>query len=139
MFTYEGERAVGFMTGRGRWRIDGYYELQVWDRPHAVRGEVDFFKNAYKVSKDYIRAEGQRRKMRLQWQSMEFLDEFAVPAFQTLGIDPDHGRVLASFALHEHFIMVVSLQYPNQSPDGEPAQLPLQCYNRFLESVREIN
>ena len=138
MFVYEGPRAVGFMTGRGYWVLDGYYELQVWDRPEAIAREVDFFRDAYKISKDYIAAEGQRRKMQLQWQSMEFLDEFPVPAFQTLGVDKDRGRVLASFALRENYITVVSLQYPNQSLKGEPMEIPWGCYNRFLESVREI-
>lgn len=139
MFVYEGPRAVGFMTGRGHWRLDGYYELQVWDRPVAIAQEVDFFRDAYTISKDYMRAEGQRRKLQLQWRSMEFLDEFPVPAFQTLGVDSQHGRLLASFALHESYITVVSLQYPNRSLKGKPVEIPMDCYNRFLESVRQIN
>jgi len=138
MFVYEGPEAVGFMTGRGYWMLDGYYELQVWDRPDAIAREVDFFRDAYKISKDYIKAEAQRRKMRLEWQSMEFLDEYPVPAFQTLGVDSERGRVLASFTLQENYITVVSLQYPMQSLKGEPMEIPWGCYNRFLESVREI-
>ena len=46
---------------------------------------------------------------------------------------------IATFVLQTSWVKIASLMYPVDKPGDPLTQIPWKCYNRFVESVKEVH
>lgn len=135
----DGPHAVDFVTGRGYWRAGGLYAVQVYEIPKNIKDADSFLKETKKFVPQYMTKDRARMGLNFKVQEEKELEINNRPAYQAIAVDQGKASFIATFVLHPSRITVTSLVYPLKAETSVNDQIPWNCYNRFVTSVRELS
>lgn len=127
---------VDFVTGRGYWTAGGLYAVQVYPIPKDINDTESFLKETKKFVPEYM-SKDRARIGDFKLQEEKDLVVNGQPAYQAIAIEEGKAVFVATFELHPHRITVSSVVYPLKIGVPFKEQIPWNCYNRFVASVKE--
>lgn len=132
--------SVDFSTGAGYWMASGVYALQVYTFDEMSIGEkYNFQDRAKAVAEKYI-VNDRSHDFKFVLRDSEALEVNGRPAYQAVAVEEGKATFIATLVLHESRVTIASLLFPIEKPnDPMKRSFPWACYNRFVDSVKEIH
>lgn len=124
---------VRFTTGRGNWKADGDYRIEIYNVPGVGDDQARFEIIVRQAFHDTMAEAG---------NSVKSTDDITVngrPAFQGLASDESIAMVLGTNILFPDHIVMVQLLYPSVPGEDDVEDLPWDCYQRFIESIEQVS
>jgi len=134
------DHSVDFTTGAGYWMASGQYSVQVFafaelsvDARHPFQERMKDVAGRYMVN-------DRAHAFKFVFSEGKPLEIAGRPAYQATAIEDGKATFVATFVLQESRVTVASLVFPIAKPN-DPIQMPFPwtCYNRFVESVKEVH
>ena len=137
MFVNDTDRSVDFVTGRGYWTEGGLYAVQVFEIPKDITDKQTFIKATERFFKDYMVKDRAPMGLKLVVKETKELEINGRPAYQAISVDTGKAVFIATSVLQSTRITTASLVYPLETVEDPKKQIPWECYNHFIESVKE--
>jgi hypothetical protein len=67
------------------------------------------------------------------------LDVGGHAAYQAIAVSEGKAVLIAAFVLQTSWVTIASVMYPLKETGDPLAQISWKCYNKFVESVKEIH
>jgi len=141
MFVHEtGENIVDFVMGRGYWNAFGQYAVVVNALSTSSKNDDTYFiEKSETFIKKYIEEDRKSLGFNIIYQGGKRLDVAGKVSYQGLGIAEGKAIFVATVTKHINSATIASLIYPIKegSPKSTSDVLPWDCYNKFIESIKE--
>jgi hypothetical protein len=130
---------VDFSTGEGYWMASGQYALQVFTFDQLSIGAKHSFQEVAKpMIEKYIVSDRLPAKFVLQGSKQ--VDVGGQPGYQATAVEEGIATFVATVVLQPSRVTVSSLIFPiEKTNDQIKRAFPWDCYNRFVESVKEVH
>lgn len=131
--------SVDFSTGEGYWMASGLYAVQVFTFDQLSIGETHSFQEVSKpMIEKYVVSDRLPHKFVLK--SSKQVEVGGQPGYQATAVEEGIATFVATVVLQQSRVTVSSLIFPIEKPDDPiKRDFPWLCYNRFVESVKEVH
>jgi hypothetical protein len=132
--------SVDFTTGAGYWMASGQYSVQVFSFDRLSIDDTHTFEERIKDVAPKYMVHDRSKAFKFVFRDAKLLEIAGHPAYQATAIEEGTATFVATFVLQHSHVTVASLVFPIEKPDskfGRP--FPLECYNKFVASVKEVH
>jgi hypothetical protein len=133
---YNHDRSVEFVTNQPNWIANGQYTVQLTKIPRSVTSDASFLRKVEPDAKDYI-DERPRDRLDLMIKEAGRYEVSGQAGYRIFAVAEGKIAFIATFVLQKSSITIASLTYPLQPGVDPKSALPWNCYNKFVESVKQ--
>lgn len=134
---YSGDRSVDFVTNNRDWFTNGEYRIELMKIPSSVTNDFSFIREIEPDAKDYV-DERPRSRLNLVLKEAKRFDVDDRAGYRVVAATDGKWVFIATFVLQRSWITVASLMYPLVLRDDALQAVPWNCYNKFVESVKQV-
>jgi hypothetical protein len=134
---YSRDRSVDFVASQSDWFSNGQYTVKLIKIPKSVTNDVSFIKKIEPEAKDYVE-DRPRDRLNLVLKEAKRLDVDGQPGYRVVAVSEGKIAFVATFVLQKSWISIASLTYRLQPGSDATAAIPWSCYDRFVESVKQV-
>jgi hypothetical protein len=134
---YSHDRTVDFVANQTNWLANGQYAVKLTKIPKSVTNDISFIRETEPDAKDYV-DDRPRNKLNLVLKEARRLDVDGQVGYRVVAVSEGKMVFVATFVLQKSWITIASLTYPLQPGIDAMGAIPWNCYNRFVESVKQM-
>lgn len=136
---FESDNSVDFTGPDQLWQLAGDYAVQVFPTPQDAASREGFMARSRKYMEGYVAGDRKPLGATPKVTATKEMQVNGLPAYQALGLEEGKDFLYATAILGKSHVMLVSLLAPLRAGE-DPAALPAtECYNKFLDSIRETD
>jgi hypothetical protein len=134
---YSHDRSVDFVANQSDWFANGQYTVKLTKIPKAVTNDLSFVKKIEPDAKNYVE-DRPRDRLNLLLKQAKRLDVDGQPGYRVVAVSEGKIAFVATFVLQKSWISIASLTYRLQPGSDAMTGIPWSCYDRFVESVKQV-
>jgi hypothetical protein len=138
MAIYTGDRSVDFVSSKRAWFTNGEYRVELKKIPSSVTNDVSFIRETESDAKDYAVDDRSRSQLNLVLKDAKRFDVDDRTGYRVVAVSEGKMVFIATFVLQKSWITIASLRYPLVPGDDAMNTIPWNCYNKFVESTKQI-
>jgi hypothetical protein len=131
------DRSVDFVANQSDWFSNGQYTVKLTKIPKSVTDSVSFIKKIDPDAKDYVE-DRPRDRLSLVLKDAKRLDVDGQPGYRVVAVSEGKMAFVATFVLQKSWISIASLTYRLGPGNDALSAIPWSCYDRFVNSVKQV-
>jgi hypothetical protein len=134
---YGRDRSVDFVANQEDWIASGQYTLKLTKIPKSVTNDISFIKKIGPDAKDYVE-DRPRDKLNLVVKEAGRFDVNGQVGYRVVAVSEGRMAFIVTYVLQKSWITIASLTYPLRPGVAATDAIPRSCYDKFVESVKQI-
>jgi hypothetical protein len=134
---YSRNRTVDFVANQPNWFANGQYTVKLTKIPKSVTDDSSFIRETEPDAKDYV-DDRPRDQLNFVFKDGKRFDIGGHAGYRVVAVSEGRLVFVATFVLQKSWITVASLTYPIKPGVDATAAIPWSCYNRFVESIQQV-
>ncbi len=138
LIAYDSNTSVDFVAPDFLWQIAGDYALQVFPTPNTIKDQPSFVSETKKLYPPYMLNDRKTLGLNFKLTEVKELQIGGLPALQGIGVDEGKAVFVVTAVLQKSSVTLASVIYPIHAGTSPTDSIPWGCYQKFFESVHEM-